>query len=59
MTTLESYAENYQTIRMVRRDDIQHITFHTNGGPLKGAKHLTKSSPRHSGILAATMTPRS
>jgi enoyl-CoA hydratase/carnithine racemase len=35
MATFEDYAEQYQTIRMERRDGILQLTFHTNGGPLQ------------------------
>ena len=34
MPSFEEYAEKYQVIRMVRRDGILQMTFHTDGGPL-------------------------
>ena len=34
MPNFEEYAEKYQVIRMVRRDGILQMTFHTDGGPL-------------------------
>lgn len=35
MTTLDTYATKYKTIRMERRDGILQLTFHTEGGPLR------------------------
>jgi enoyl-CoA hydratase/carnithine racemase len=35
MTTLDTYATKYRTIRMERRDGILQLTFHTDGGPLR------------------------
>jgi enoyl-CoA hydratase/carnithine racemase len=35
MTTLDTYASKYRTIRMERRDGILQLTFHTDGGPLR------------------------
>jgi hypothetical protein len=35
MTTLDTYAHKFSTIRMERRDGILQVTFHTDGGPLR------------------------
>jgi hypothetical protein len=35
MTTFDSYATKYQTIRMERRNGILQMTPHTDGGPLR------------------------
>jgi hypothetical protein len=35
MSTFESYANKYKTIRMERRDGILQMTLHTDGGPLR------------------------
>ena len=46
MASLEHYANNYQNIRMERRNGILQMTFHTNGGPLQWGGGPHEEFPR-------------